>query len=139
MPSNPCHPAVVISAPIYLCCKHFCVLAYILPGVQGYFCLVNYICGLISMTPTVHSTANGAPCLFHIPVYFPFLELFFLLPVSFFPVVTDSTCHSLANIFVNVNDPVASFGITRKYCVYWSSAVTLRCFCFFVITFLCLT
>lgn len=78
------------------------------------------------MLPTVHSTANGAPYIFHIPVYLPFLELFFPLLVSVFSTVTDSTCqpkHSLSDISVTVNDPVASFGMTGKCCVYWSSAV----------------
>lgn len=73
------------------------------------------------MISTVHSTENGAPYLFHIPVDLPFLELFFTLLVSFFPIVADSTCQpkqSLADISVNVNDPVAPFGMTRKCCVY---------------------
>lgn len=34
LPPNPCHLAVVISVPVHLGCKHFCALAYILPGVQ---------------------------------------------------------------------------------------------------------
>lgn len=34
MPPKPCHPAVVISVPVYLGCKHFCALAHVIPGVQ---------------------------------------------------------------------------------------------------------